>query len=107
MPQTATLTGWITNPPEVTLTLHAIQHENTVRWNIEQLHRDLKQLTSAQSCECRKARFQRNHLAYCYHVWLSLKVKAPPLSKTLYAAQHDLWPDYLRTELPYPQIPTF
>jgi len=31
-----------------------------------------------------QARSQRNHIACCYHAWLSLKVKAKALGKTLY-----------------------
>jgi len=95
----------ITNHPEGTMTSHAIQDENAVRWHIEQLHRELKQLTGSEKCECRKARSQRTHLACCYHAWLSLKVKAQQLGKSLYATQHDLWSDYLRAELRNPHIP--
>jgi Transposase DDE domain len=73
----------ITNHPEGTFTTSAIQDENAVRWQIEQLHRELKQLTGSEKCECRKARSQRNHLACCYHAWLSLKLKACTLGKTL------------------------
>ena len=68
---------WVmTNHPEGTFTTSDIQNENAVRWQIEQLHRELKQLTGTEKCECRKARSQRNHLACCYLAWLSLKVKA-------------------------------
>jgi len=95
----------ITNHPEGTFTTPAIQDENAVRWQIEQLHRELKQLTGSEQCECRKARSQRNHLACCYLAWLSLKVKAIEWGKTLYAAQRDLLSDYLRAELRAPRIP--
>jgi len=97
----------ITNHPEGTFTTPDIQEENAVRWQIEQLHRELKQLTGTEKCECRKARSQRNHLACCYLAWLSLKVKAIQWGKTLYAAQHDLLSDYLRAELRDPRIPAF
>lgn len=97
----------ITNHPEGTFTASDIQDENAVRWQIEQLHRELKQLTGIEKCECRHARSQRNHLACCYHAWLTLKVKAQQLSKTLYAVQHDLFSDYLRAELRQPRIPAF
>src|SRR5690349_21016288 len=66
----------ISNHPPSTFRTSDIQEENAVRWQIEQLHRELKQLTGSEKCECRKARSQRNHLACCYHAWLSLKVKA-------------------------------
>jgi SRSO17 transposase len=97
----------ITNHPEGTFTTSDIQDENAVRWQIEQLHRELKQLTGTEHCECRKARSQRNHIACCYHAWLSLKVKAQQLGKSLYAVQRDLFSDYLRAELRDPRIPAF
>ena len=99
---------WVmTNHPEGTFTTSDIQNENALRWQIEQLHRELKQLTGTEKCECRKARSQRNHLACCYLAWLSLKVKAHQWGKTLYAAQHDLLSDYLRAQLRDPRIPAF
>lgn len=97
----------ITNHPPGTFTTSDIQDENAVRWQIEQLHRELKQLTGSEKCECRKARSQRNHIACCYHAWLSLKVKARELAKSLYAVQRDLFSDYLRAELRSPRIPAF
>jgi len=97
----------ITNHPEGTFTTSDIQDENAVRWQIEQLHRELKQLTGTEQCECRKARSQRNHIACCYHAWLALKVKAQHLGKSLYAVQRDLFSDYLRAELCDPRIPAF
>ena len=97
----------ITNHPEGFFTTSDIQDENAERWQIEQLHRELKQLTGSEKCECRKARSQRNHLACCYLAWLALKVKARQLGKTLYAVQQDLFSDYLRAELRDPRIPAY
>ena len=97
----------ITNHPDGTFSTHDIQHENAMRWQIEQLHRELKQLTGSEKCECRKARSQRNHIACCYLAWLSLKVKAQQWGKTLDAAQRDLLSEYLRAELRAPHIPAF
>ena len=33
------------------------------RWKNEEFHRELKQLIEIESCQCRKARLQRNHIA--------------------------------------------
>ena len=74
----------ITNCPDETLTTQVAQDASDVRWQIEELHRGLKQLTGTEKCQCRKGRSQRNHIACCYHAWLSLKVKAKVLGKTLY-----------------------
>jgi hypothetical protein len=85
--------------------VQAAQDANDARWQIEELHRDLKQLTGTEKCQCQKARSQRNHLACCYHAWLSLKVKAKQLNKTLYQVKTDLLSDYLRAELRDPRVP--
>jgi hypothetical protein len=83
---------------------HFMQDGLKVRWQIEQLHRELKQLTGTENCQCRKQRSQRNHLACCYQAWLSIKVKAVELGKTSYAVVADLLRDYLRAELRNPRI---
>lgn len=88
-------------------TVHSVQEENEVHWQVEQFHRELKQLTGTEACQCRRARSQRNHIACCYHAWLSLKVAAQRLGKSLYSAQSDLLTDYLRAELRNPHITAF
>lgn len=95
----------VTNDPDSTLTPQAVQDTNDVRWQVEELHRSLKQLTGTERCQCRKARSQRNHLACCYHAWLSLKVHAKRLGKTLYQVRTDLFRNYLRAELANPHVP--
>lgn len=97
----------ITNGSDETLTAQIAQDANDVRWQIEELHRGLKQLTGAEKCQCRQARSQRNHLACCYHAWLSLKVIATKLNKTLYEVKTDLLRDYLQAELRNPHVPAF
>lgn len=95
----------VTNDPATTLTKQVVQDASDVRWQVEELHRSLKQLTGSERCQCRKARAQRNHLACCYHAWLSLKVQAKRLDKTLYQVRTDLFRDYLRAELGNPRVP--
>ena len=94
----------ITNDPDSTLTAQAVQDVNDVRWQVEELHRGMKQLTGTEACQCRTARSQRNHLACCYHAWLSLKVHASRLGKTLYQVRADVLRDYLRAELANPHV---
>jgi len=93
----------ITNHPALTKA-HLVQEANEVRWQVEQMHRELKQLTGTEKCECRGARSQRNHLALCYQAWLAIKLKAKALHKTAYQVVKDLWSDYLRAELRNPHI---
>jgi hypothetical protein len=97
----------ITNSSDETLTMQVAQDVSDVRWQVEELHRGLKQLTGTEKCQCRKGRSQRNHIACCYHAWLSLKVKAKELNKTLYQTKHDLLSDYLQAELRQPRIQAF
>jgi len=97
----------ITNCPDETLTPQVAEAANDVRWQIEELHRGLKQMTGSEKCQCRKARSQRNHLACCYHAWVSLKVQANQVNKTLYQIKTDLLRGYLRTELQNPHVRAF
>jgi hypothetical protein len=66
-----------------------------LRWKIEQFHRELKQLTGSEKCQCRKARSQRNHLGYCYLAWLSLKVRSTQLNLSLYQVRQHIFDDFL------------
>jgi len=97
----------VTNCPDETLTSQVAQDASDVRWQIEELHRGLKQLTGTEKCQCRKGRSQRNHIACCYHAWLSLKVKAKVFGKTLYQTKDNLLSAYLRAELAAPRIHAF
>jgi hypothetical protein len=97
----------ISNCPDETLTAQVAQDANDVRWQVEELHRGLKQLTGSEKCQCRKARSQRTHVACCYQAWLSLKVKAKQTGKTLYQVKTDLLHHYLRAELRNPRVPAF
>lgn len=94
----------ITNDLDETVTAQVAEESSDVRWQVEELHRGLKQLTGTEKCQCRAARAQRNHLACCYHAWVSLKVQAQELGQTLYALRESLFSDYLRTELQNPRL---
>jgi len=96
----------ITNYPEK-LTADLVQKENEVRWNIETMHRELKQLTGIEKCQARKARSQRNHISYCYQAWFALKRKAKETGETVYALHNALFSDYLKTVLKQPIIPAY
>lgn len=94
----------ITNDPANDLTTTQVTDRNKVRWDIECFHRELKQLTGIEKCQCQSAWAQRNHIACCYHAWLALKVYADKLKQTLYRAKHELLSAYLRLELKQPHI---
>jgi hypothetical protein len=94
----------ITNDLDETVTAQVAEDSSDVRWQVEELHRSLKQLTGSEKCQCRAARAQRNHLACCYHAWVSLKVKAKELGQTMYGLRSSLFSAYLRAELRTPRI---
>ena len=97
----------ITNVLDETVITQVAQNANELRWQVEEFHRELKQLIGSAKCQYRKARSQRNHLACCYHAWLSLKVHVPLLNKTIYRVHTDLFSDYLRNQLRCPTFPAF
>ncbi|EGJ33881.1 hypothetical protein [Moorena sp. SIO3A5] len=47
-----------------------VQKECKVRCQVEEFHLKLKQLTGIESCQGRKGRIQRNHIACAILVWL-------------------------------------
>ena len=81
-----------------------VQQVCKVRWKIEEFHREIKQLTGIESCQCRKARLQRNHIACAMLVWLRLKTLAYQTSQTIYKIKHNLLSNYLIEQLKRPNI---
>jgi hypothetical protein len=86
------------------LTVDVIRARCDIRWQIEQFHREAKQLVGTEKCQCRSARAQRNHLACSYHAWVAISVYARAHGLTLYDAVHGLLSAYLRRELRQPTI---
>ncbi len=75
-----------------------------VRWKIEEFHREAKQLTGIESCQCRSGRIQRNHIACALLVWSRLKSLAYQSGKTIYQIKHGLLHDYLVVQLKNPSV---
>lgn len=82
----------------------ATQQACGFRWKIEQLHREGKQLTGLEACQCRKARMQRNHIGFAFLVWVRLKEFATQTSQTVYQLKHGLLDDYLCHQLKSPSL---
>jgi len=76
-----------------------------MRWQIEQLHREGKQVTGLERCQCRTARIERNHIACALLVWTRLKALATQTGRTVYQLKHGLLDDYLVQQLKTPSIP--
>jgi hypothetical protein len=75
-----------------------------IRWKIEQFHRELKQLTGIESCQCRKATLQRNHIHCALLVWTRLAQLAQQTHSSLYRLKHNLLKDFLIQQLKNPSI---
>ena len=75
-----------------------------VRWKIELLHREIKQVTGIGKCQCRKLRAQRNHIACCFQVWTCLTRTARAIGKTIYDLKDSLLDDYMKHQLSNPSI---
>lgn len=82
-----------------------VQKVCKVRWKVEEFHRELKQLTGIESCQCRKGRIQRNHIACAILVWLRLKELAAQTGQTIYQIKHGLLSNYLVQQLKRPNVP--
>ena len=74
------------------------------RWKVEQFHREGKQLTGLERCQCRKARIQRNHIGCAILVWIRLKQVAEQTARTIYQVKHELLDDYMRLQLRSPAV---
>lgn len=97
-------TDWVvTNDPTQDST-EATQEACGFRWKIEQLHREGKQVTGLERCQCRKARIQRNHIGCAFLVWVRLKELAVQTGRTIYQLKHGLLDDYLIQQLKNPSL---
>ncbi len=90
------------------------------RWRIEQLHREGKQLTGWEKCQCRKARIQCNAartrrpprggweallpLGCALLVWVRLKYLAIANNSTVYQLKNGLLDRYLIQQLKNPSL---
>jgi hypothetical protein len=81
-----------------------VQEVCKIRWKIEEFHREIKQLTGIESCQCRKARLQINHIACAMLVWVRLKNLAYRTGQTIYEIKHNLLSNYLIEQLKRPSI---
>lgn len=86
---------------------NVVQEVCKIRWKIEEFHREIKQLTGIESCQCRKARLQRNHIACAMLVWIRLKNLAYQTGQTVYQIKHNLLSNYLIQQLKRSSIPMY
>jgi hypothetical protein len=75
-----------------------------IRWKIEQLQREAKQVTGLERCQCRVARIQRNHIACALLVWCRFKELADQTGRTVYQIKLGQLSDYLIQQLKSPSV---
>lgn len=98
-------TDWIVTNDLAQDSAQVTQEVSALRWKIEQFHREVKQLTGIESCQCRKGRIQRNHIACALLVWTRLKHLAYQRGQTVYQLKRGLLSDYLIQQLKNPALP--
>lgn len=97
-------TEWIVTNDCSRISLSDAQQARAVRWKVEQLHREAKQLTGIERCQCRSGRIQRNHIACSLLVWNRLKDLAHQSGRTVYQIKQGLLHDYLVQQLKNPAV---
>lgn len=80
------------------------QDAAALRWGIEQFHRELKQTTGIEACQCRGHRPWRTHIAVAMLVWLKFSQLAAHAKTTIYNLKHGLLDDYMRQQLYSPTL---
>lgn len=82
----------------------AARHQCKIRWKIEEFHREMKQLTGIEQCQCRKAQIQRNHIGCAMLVWAKLKELAYQTGQAVYKLKHSLLDNYMTQSLSSPAL---
>jgi hypothetical protein len=98
-------TDWVATNDLDQDSIQGTQDACALRWKIEQFHRELKQVTGVEKCQCRKARIQRNHIACAVLVWIHLTKLARNSFTTVYQLKRSQLSNYLRQELRSPSVP--
>lgn len=89
---------------QVLLTTLEVRKHTAFRWKIEQLHREEKQLTGIERCQCRNKTAQKNHILCAVLVWNCLKNYAHELKKTVYEIKHSIFDYAILMALKYPKF---
>jgi hypothetical protein len=84
---------------------NVVQEVCKIRWKIEEFKREIKQISGIESCQCRKARLQRNHIACAMLGWIRLKNLGYQTGQTVYQNKDRLLSNYLIQQLKRPSLP--
>ena len=97
-------TDWVVTNDLAQDSMKGTQKVCAIRWKIEQFHRELKQLTGVEKCQCRKATSQRNHIACAVLVWIRMTAIARKALTNIYSLKKGMLSHYMRQELRSPSI---
>jgi hypothetical protein len=89
---------------QLLLTTLDVRKHTAFRWKIEQLHREEKQLTGIERCQCRSKTAQKNHILCAILVWNCLKNYANQFQKTVYEIKHSIFDYAISMALKYPMF---
>jgi hypothetical protein len=70
----------------------------------EQFHREAKQVTGIERCQCQSGRIQNNHIGCAMLVWVRLKEVAEQTGQSIYQVKFGQLSDYLIRQLKSPSI---
>ncbi len=82
----------------------AVRQVCSTRWKLEEFHRDTKQLTGIEKCQCCLPRIVRNYITCAVLVWVYLMEKAYETEQTLYQVKDGMFSDFLRQQLKSPTL---
>jgi hypothetical protein len=86
----------ITNNLDDEINARAILEEYSARWKIELVHKEVKQTLGIASCQCRKQRSQRNHIACSLLAYVKLKKLCQEKQITIYKLKRIQLDEYMR-----------
>jgi len=75
-----------------------------IHWKIEQFHRELKQVSWVEKCQCLKARIQKNHIVCAVLVWIRLTELARVSMTTICRIKDGLLARHLKQEIQSPFV---
>jgi hypothetical protein len=76
----------------------------SLRWKVEEFHREIKNVTGIEKCQARKSRIQRNHICCCLMAWQFLKAEARKDNLTVYRLHESQADDFIRSQLLNPKL---
>jgi hypothetical protein len=104
MPLSTGRTDYVVTDDLSQFTIEAVQEASGFRRRIEQFHRESRQLTGMEFCQCRKKRIQRNHIGCAMPVWVRLKQPAYQAEQTVCHIRQNLLSDYMIQQLRNPMV---